>query len=162
MLWIYARRLCQEVTMSGSLSWLWRYSSPTVTAGIVRTNPELLSCSVQQWHVQWGYACSLARNRKVQPFKCLSAVSDFKVNRSPPWHHVFYFRVLLIQIFFFFFLAVHQDVQHRLARNQLQIWSLFWRLPHVAHVRKINNMWGLYCTLAVGSNNCFYCQMSDA
>lgn len=34
-------------------------------------------------------------------------------------------------------LAVHQDVQHRLARHQLQIRGLLWRFPHVAKVRKI-------------------------
>lgn len=34
-------------------------------------------------------------------------------------------------------LAVHQDVQHRLACHQLQIRGLLWRFPHVAEVRKM-------------------------
>lgn len=34
-------------------------------------------------------------------------------------------------------LAVHQDVQHRLARHQLQIRGLLWRFPHVTKVRKM-------------------------
>lgn len=33
-------------------------------------------------------------------------------------------------------LTVHQDVQHWLACNQLQIWGLLWWFPNVAKVRK--------------------------
>lgn len=37
-------------------------------------------------------------------------------------------------------LTVHQDVQHRLARDQLQIRGLLRRFPPVAEVKKISNL----------------------
>lgn len=43
----------------------------------------------------------------------------------------------LIQLSVLSCLAVHQEVQHRLACHQLQIWDLLWWLPNAAKVRKI-------------------------
>lgn len=43
----------------------------------------------------------------------------------------------LIQLYVLTCLTVHQDVQHRLARNQLQIWDLLWWLPSIAKVMQM-------------------------
>lgn len=110
------------------------------TGGCRYLEPYTKSCQTEwQWTcVSLILAFSMS-DRKLEPVAASCFQSVFReMSHVPGFTHIWVFSpapnpALCVLTC----LAVHQDVQHRLARHQLQIRGLLWRFPHVAKVRKI-------------------------